>query len=64
MLLGNVGAGDLTLTIRNLEEKDSGQYACRVLFFWWDQKTYVTLKVVPGEWVFLFYTFVFVVFKK
>lgn len=68
-LLGDQGRGDVSLTIRSLQEKDSGKYSCRVHISGWfnDQKSYVTLKVVPGEGVFLrgllsFYTFIFAVF--
>lgn len=48
-LLGNLGQGDLSLTIRQLEERDSGTYGCRVEIPGWfnDEKTHVTLTVVP-----------------
>lgn len=70
-MLGDQGRGDVSLTIRRLQERDSGKYGCRVHLTGWfnDQKSYVTLKVVPGEGVFLlghfsFYTFIFVVFPR
>ncbi|XP_075889037.1 cell adhesion molecule DSCAML1-like [Nelusetta ayraudi] len=49
LLLGNLGWGDLSLTIRQLQETDSGTYGCRVEIPGWfnDEKTYVTLTVVP-----------------
>lgn len=53
-LLGDLGRGDLSLTIMQLQETDSGTYGCRVEIPGWfnDQKSYVTLTVVPGEGVF------------
>lgn len=54
-LQGDLGRGDVSLTIRGVQERDSGKYGCRVHIIGWfnDLKSYVTLKVVPGEGVFL-----------
>ncbi|CAI5651904.1 unnamed protein product [Oreochromis niloticus] len=45
--MGNLGRGDVSLTIRQVEEQDSGVYGCRVEIPGWfnDQKRHVTLKV-------------------
>lgn len=50
-LLGDLGRGDVSLTIKHLREEDSGKYGCRVEIPGWfnDEKTHVTLTVVPGE---------------
>ncbi|XP_063340697.1 protein sidekick-1-like isoform X2 [Pelmatolapia mariae] len=47
LLMGNLGQGDVSLTIRHAEEQDSGVYGCRVEIPGWfnDQKRHVTLKV-------------------
>ncbi|KAL3972882.1 protein piccolo [Sarotherodon galilaeus] len=47
LLMGNLGRGDVSLTIRHAEEQDSGVYGCRVEIPGWfnDQKRHVTLKV-------------------
>ncbi|XP_006781577.1 Down syndrome cell adhesion molecule-like isoform X4 [Neolamprologus brichardi] len=47
LLMGNLGQGDVSLTIRHAEEQDSGVYGCRVEIPGWfnDQKHHVTLKV-------------------
>lgn len=51
LFMGNLGRGDVSLTIRQVEESDSGTYGCRVeipgLFN--DQKQHLTLTVVAGE---------------
>lgn len=51
LLLGNLGEGDVSLTIRQVEEGDSGKYGCRVEIPGWfnDHKHEVTLTVVAGE---------------
>uniref|UniRef100_A0A669ED10 Ig-like domain-containing protein n=1 Tax=Oreochromis niloticus TaxID=8128 RepID=A0A669ED10_ORENI len=51
LLMGNLGRGDVSLTIRQVEEQDSGVYGCRVEIPGWfnDQKRHVTLKVNAGE---------------
>lgn len=51
LLMGNLGQGDVSLTIRHAEEQDSGVYGCRVEIPGWfnDQKHHVTLKVNAGE---------------
>lgn len=51
LLMGNIGVGDVSLTIRQVKESDSGRYGCRVAIPGWfnDQKHEVTLTVVPGE---------------
>ncbi|KAM3612613.1 uncharacterized protein V6R79_011263 [Siganus canaliculatus] len=48
LLLGNLGEGDVSLTIRNLKEGDSGTYGCRVEIPGWfnDHKHTITLTVV------------------
>ncbi|XP_041847147.1 Down syndrome cell adhesion molecule homolog isoform X2 [Melanotaenia boesemani] len=47
LLMGNLGEGDVSLTIRQVEESDSGTYGCRVDIPGWfnDQKHHVTLTV-------------------
>ncbi|XP_068182006.1 cell adhesion molecule DSCAM-like [Antennarius striatus] len=49
LLLGNLGGGDVSLTIRQVEESDSGTYGCRVEIPGWfnDHKHQLTLTVVP-----------------
>lgn len=48
LLVGNLGEGDVSLTIRQVEESDSGMYGCRVHIPGWfnDQKHHQTLTVV------------------
>ncbi|XP_019960215.2 protein sidekick-2-like isoform X1 [Paralichthys olivaceus] len=48
LLMGNLDEGDVSLTIRQVEESDSGKYGCRVHIPGWfnDQKHQVTLTVV------------------
>ncbi|XP_032384663.1 Down syndrome cell adhesion molecule-like protein 1 homolog [Etheostoma spectabile] len=48
LLRGNVGEGDVSLTIRQVEESDSGTYGCRVEIPGWfnDHKHELTLTVV------------------
>ncbi|XP_042348711.1 Down syndrome cell adhesion molecule-like protein 1 homolog [Plectropomus leopardus] len=48
LLMGNVAGGDVSLTIRQVEESDSGQYGCRVEIPGWfnDLKHHITLTVV------------------
>ncbi|MEQ2197277.1 hypothetical protein XENOCAPTIV_027053 [Xenoophorus captivus] len=50
-LMGNLGAGDASLTIRQVLESDSGKYICRVEIPGWfnDQKTENILDVYPGR---------------
>uniref|UniRef100_A0A8C2XCM6 Ig-like domain-containing protein n=1 Tax=Cyclopterus lumpus TaxID=8103 RepID=A0A8C2XCM6_CYCLU len=51
LLRGDVGVGDVSLTIRQVEEGDSGTYGCRVEIPGWfnDHKHQLTLTVVAGE---------------
>uniref|UniRef100_A0A8C9XT36 Ig-like domain-containing protein n=1 Tax=Sander lucioperca TaxID=283035 RepID=A0A8C9XT36_SANLU len=51
LLKGNFGEGDVSLTIRQVEEGDSGTYGCRVEIPGWfnDHKHQLTLTVVAGE---------------
>lgn len=48
---GNIGEGDVSLTIRQVEESDSGTYGCRVEIPGWfnDHKHHVTLTVVAAR---------------
>uniref|UniRef100_A0A3Q3LQ61 Ig-like domain-containing protein n=1 Tax=Mastacembelus armatus TaxID=205130 RepID=A0A3Q3LQ61_9TELE len=50
-LIGDLGSGDVSLTITQVEESDSGMYGCRVEIPGWfnDQKQQLTLTVVAGE---------------
>lgn len=50
VLRGNLGQGDVSLTILQAVEADSGIYGCRVDIPGWfnDQKQEVTLTVKPG----------------
>ncbi|XP_030595447.1 Down syndrome cell adhesion molecule homolog [Archocentrus centrarchus] len=47
LLMGSLGQGDVSLTIRHAEEGDSGVYGCRVEIPGWfnDHKQHVTLRV-------------------
>ncbi|XP_071314315.1 cell adhesion molecule DSCAM-like [Trachinotus anak] len=51
LLMGNLGKGDVSLTIRQVEVSDSGTYGCRVDIPGWfnDQKHHVKLTVVAGR---------------
>ncbi|XP_034454494.1 protein sidekick-1-like isoform X2 [Hippoglossus hippoglossus] len=51
LLMGNLGEGNVSLTIRQVEESDSGTYGCRVNIPGWfnDHKHQVTLTVVAGR---------------
>nr|XP_057919194.1 cell adhesion molecule DSCAM-like [Doryrhamphus excisus] len=51
LLMGNLGEGDVSLTIRQVEESDSGTYGCRVEVPGWfnDRKHQITLTVVPDR---------------
>lgn len=51
LFMGNLEEGDVTLTIRQVEESDSGIYGCRVEIPGWfnDHKHQQTLTVLPGE---------------
>lgn len=51
LLMGDLGVGDVSLTIRRVEESDAGTYGCRVEIPGWfnDHKHEVTLTVVAGE---------------
>ena len=55
LLKGNIGHGDVSLTIVNVKLSDSGVYCCRVELAGWFNDLIVTytLKVRPGEFVFL-----------
>nr|XP_046261881.1 Down syndrome cell adhesion molecule homolog [Scatophagus argus] len=48
LFMGNLGEGDVSLTIRQVEESDSGMYGCRVEIPGWfnDHKHQLTLTVV------------------
>ncbi|CAF92746.1 unnamed protein product [Tetraodon nigroviridis] len=52
LLQGDLQDGDVSLTIRRVEEADSGMYGCRVDIPGWfnDHKHQVTLTVVPASW--------------
>uniref|UniRef100_A0A3B4TLL5 Ig-like domain-containing protein n=1 Tax=Seriola dumerili TaxID=41447 RepID=A0A3B4TLL5_SERDU len=47
LLMGNLGRGDVSLTIRQVQESDSGIYGCRVEIPGWfnDQKHHLKLTV-------------------
>lgn len=49
-LMGDLGAGEASLTIRQVQESDSGIYGCRIDIPGWfnDQKLEITLTVNPG----------------
>lgn len=51
LLRGNLAGGDVSLTIRQVEESDSGKYGCRVEIPGWfnDHKQETSLTVVAGE---------------
>ncbi|XP_037118175.1 protein sidekick-2-like isoform X1 [Syngnathus acus] len=51
LLMGNIVEGDVSLTIRQLVESDSGVYGCRVEIPGWfnDRKHQMTLTVVPAR---------------
>lgn len=51
LLMGSLGQGDVSLTIRHAEEGDSGVYGCRVEIPGWfnDHKQHVTLRVNASE---------------
>lgn len=51
ILLGNLEEGDVSLTIRQLEESDSGTYGCRVDIPGWfnDHKHETVLNVLPAR---------------
>lgn len=51
LLMGNIVEGDVSLTIRQVVESDSGVYGCRVEIPGWfnDRKHQMSLMVVPGE---------------
>ncbi|KAF3693822.1 Down syndrome cell adhesion molecule -like protein Precursor [Channa argus] len=51
ILMGNLGQGDVSLTIMQVEESDSGMYGCRVHIPGWfnDQKHHNTLTVVAAS---------------
>ncbi|XP_032411651.1 Down syndrome cell adhesion molecule homolog isoform X2 [Xiphophorus hellerii] len=50
-LMGDLGTGDASLTIRQVQESDSGIYGCRIDIPGWfnDQKLEITLTVNPGR---------------
>ncbi|XP_008418307.1 protein sidekick-1-like isoform X2 [Poecilia reticulata] len=50
-LTGDLGAGEASLTIRQVQESDSGIYGCRIDIPGWfnDQKLEITLTVNPGR---------------
>lgn len=51
LFMGDLSAGDVSLTIRQVEEGDSGMYGCRVDIPGWfnDHKHEQTLTVMAGE---------------
>ncbi|XP_057706585.1 protein sidekick-1-like [Corythoichthys intestinalis] len=51
LLMGNIDSGDVSLTIRQAAESDSGMYGCRVEIPGWfnDRKHQMTLTVVPAR---------------
>lgn len=51
LLMGRLAQGDVSLTIRRVEEKDSGMYGCRVEIPGWfnDHKHQINLSVLAGE---------------
>ncbi len=51
LLLSDLDKGDVSLTIKQVEESDSGMYGCRVeIPGWFNDHTHeVILTVVPGE---------------
>ncbi|XP_077589069.1 cell adhesion molecule DSCAML1-like [Stigmatopora nigra] len=51
LLAGDIQAGDVSLTIRQVVESDSGLYGCRVQVPGWfnDRKHQISLSVVPGR---------------
>uniref|UniRef100_A0A3B3ZCT3 Ig-like domain-containing protein n=1 Tax=Periophthalmus magnuspinnatus TaxID=409849 RepID=A0A3B3ZCT3_9GOBI len=51
VLFGNIHEGDVSLTIRTLQETDSGTYGCRVDIPGWfnDHKHETVLNVLPGK---------------
>lgn len=53
-LNGNIGEGDVSLTIENAAQADSGLYCCRVEKRGWfnDIKITLDLSIKPGELVF------------
>lgn len=50
-LFGELKTGDVSLTIFNVTEKDSGQYSCRVHVYglWNDEKYHVNLNIEKGK---------------
>lgn len=54
-LKGKLSEGDVSLTIENAAQTDSGQYCCRVEHRGWfnDMKLTLSLEIKPGEFVFL-----------
>lgn len=50
-LLGELKTGDVTLTISNITENDSGIYGCRVQYAGWfnDEKYHVSLTIEKGK---------------
>lgn len=59
LLQGDLESGDVSLTIRRVEEADSGMYGCRVDIPGWfnDHKHQITLTVEAGEEPFLCLSF-------
>lgn len=51
LLMGDLDEGDVSLTIRQVQEDDSGTYGCRVEIPGWfnDHKHELILTVVPSE---------------
>lgn len=51
LLMGNLAGGDVSMTIRQVQESDSGMYGCRVEIPGWfnDQKHQTALTVVAGK---------------
>lgn len=52
-LRGRIGAGDVSLTIKNVNMGDRGVYCCRIEIPGWfnDIKRTISLHVVPGKLV-------------
>uniref|UniRef100_A0A667ZBE8 Ig-like domain-containing protein n=1 Tax=Myripristis murdjan TaxID=586833 RepID=A0A667ZBE8_9TELE len=50
-LLGKLDHGDVSLTILNATERDSGQYGCRVQVSGWfnDEKYHIELTITKGD---------------
>lgn len=58
-LKGNILQGDVSLTIEDAVETDSGLYCCRVEHRGWfnDQKITLSLEIKPGKLIFILWVF-------